>query len=227
VTVEKVEDSGRYKKVYNLRVAGYHTYFVGDEDRGFAAWAHNSYSMTASQLQAWLPTHVQVPTPVPIPSGTPGQIVSSLPQRSSGASPVQGILVVNGRAYPLAGLNSQQPGFSAVVTDDAVRRQVIGDMGVTNRNYSHLEVTAALVLRRLLVDGETITSAVLYENQKLCEYGTQGCHPRMGAMLPQGVQLQVVWPDRRGGQTIYYQTPYTGGQTPPSQGPRVNAIQVN
>jgi hypothetical protein len=29
--------------VYNLRVADFHTYFVGSEDWGFSAWAHNMY----------------------------------------------------------------------------------------------------------------------------------------------------------------------------------------
>ena len=33
----------RDAKVYNLRVADYHTYFVGDESWGFALWAHNAY----------------------------------------------------------------------------------------------------------------------------------------------------------------------------------------
>ena len=33
----------RDAKVYNLRVADYHTYFVGDASWGFALWAHNAY----------------------------------------------------------------------------------------------------------------------------------------------------------------------------------------
>jgi hypothetical protein len=44
VRVEEVFDTGCYEPVYNLRVADFHTYFVGDEDWGFAAWAHNAYS---------------------------------------------------------------------------------------------------------------------------------------------------------------------------------------
>ena len=31
--------------VYNLRVADYHTYFVGDESWGFTLWAHNACSV--------------------------------------------------------------------------------------------------------------------------------------------------------------------------------------
>jgi hypothetical protein len=41
VRVVDVEDTGEYATVYNLRVADYHTYFVGGEDWGFSVWAHN------------------------------------------------------------------------------------------------------------------------------------------------------------------------------------------
>ena len=40
--VEASGDAGRYATVYNLRVADSHTYFVGDGDRGWSVWAHNS-----------------------------------------------------------------------------------------------------------------------------------------------------------------------------------------
>jgi hypothetical protein len=42
VQVTKIEDTGRYETVYNLRVQDYHTYFVGARDWGFAVWAHNA-----------------------------------------------------------------------------------------------------------------------------------------------------------------------------------------
>jgi hypothetical protein len=44
VPVAEVYDTGEWEVVYNLRVAEYHTYFVGDETWGFAAWAHNTYA---------------------------------------------------------------------------------------------------------------------------------------------------------------------------------------
>jgi hypothetical protein len=49
VPVTKIENTGRYEKVYNLRVQDYHTYFVGGEDWGFAVWAHNAYDATSTQ----------------------------------------------------------------------------------------------------------------------------------------------------------------------------------
>ena len=36
-------NTGELEAVYNLRVADHHTYFVGDEGWGWAAWAHNLY----------------------------------------------------------------------------------------------------------------------------------------------------------------------------------------
>ena len=42
MAVEEVLDSGEYEKLYNLRVADWHTYFVGSEEWGFSVWAHNA-----------------------------------------------------------------------------------------------------------------------------------------------------------------------------------------
>lgn len=42
VSVRGVSETGRHEKVYNLRVADFHTYFVGGADWGFALWAHNA-----------------------------------------------------------------------------------------------------------------------------------------------------------------------------------------
>jgi hypothetical protein len=41
--VEGARDTGNWRRVYNLRVADHHTYFVGTEEWGFSVWAHNSY----------------------------------------------------------------------------------------------------------------------------------------------------------------------------------------
>lgn len=43
VDVEEVYETGENETVYNLRVADYHTYFVGDSrEWGFSVWAHNA-----------------------------------------------------------------------------------------------------------------------------------------------------------------------------------------
>jgi hypothetical protein len=39
--VEDLLDTGEYEPVYNVRVAEYHTYFVGEAEWGWSVWAHN------------------------------------------------------------------------------------------------------------------------------------------------------------------------------------------
>jgi hypothetical protein len=54
VPISEVFDTEQWETVYNLRVADFHTYFVGDEGWGFAAWAHNdcTYKAVKSQNEA-------------------------------------------------------------------------------------------------------------------------------------------------------------------------------
>ncbi len=42
--IGEVFDTEQWETVYNLRVADFHTYFVGEEAWGFSAWAHNQYA---------------------------------------------------------------------------------------------------------------------------------------------------------------------------------------
>jgi hypothetical protein len=53
VAVEGVEHTSVWAPVYNIRVADYHTDFVGQDDWGFSVWAHNAdYSDAASMTEA-------------------------------------------------------------------------------------------------------------------------------------------------------------------------------
>jgi intein/homing endonuclease len=45
VAVVAVRATGRWVPLYNLRIADYHTYFVGDRDWEGALWAHNSCNL--------------------------------------------------------------------------------------------------------------------------------------------------------------------------------------
>jgi hypothetical protein len=49
VTVEAIRDTGERELVYNLRVADFHTYFVGGDEWGWAAWAHNAYTLVSDR----------------------------------------------------------------------------------------------------------------------------------------------------------------------------------
>jgi hypothetical protein len=48
MSVEDLYDSGEDAPVYNLRIADYHTYFVGAYDWTFSAWAHNACDVAAA-----------------------------------------------------------------------------------------------------------------------------------------------------------------------------------
>jgi hypothetical protein len=43
VTIQSVSETHQWTTVYNLRVAEFHTYFVGTPNWGFSVWAHNAY----------------------------------------------------------------------------------------------------------------------------------------------------------------------------------------
>jgi hypothetical protein len=51
LTVTAVEETGVESKVYNFRVADYHTYFVGEQSWDLAVWAHNT-NCTADDVLA-------------------------------------------------------------------------------------------------------------------------------------------------------------------------------
>lgn len=40
--VQDILDTGEYETVYNVRIADYHTYFVGGREWNFSVWAHNT-----------------------------------------------------------------------------------------------------------------------------------------------------------------------------------------
>ncbi|MDY3557152.1 polymorphic toxin-type HINT domain-containing protein, partial [Gemmata sp. JC717] len=52
VPITEVYDTEEWEPVYNLRVADHHTYFVGDDGWGFAAWAHNACEIAGPRRKA-------------------------------------------------------------------------------------------------------------------------------------------------------------------------------
>ena len=53
--ISRVEDTGEWATVYNMRVADWHTYFVGAAEWGFSVWAHNAECVV---LGVWMTTRV-------------------------------------------------------------------------------------------------------------------------------------------------------------------------
>src|SRR5262249_35098235 len=50
--VEDVYDTGEDEAVYNMRIADYHTYFVGCLEWGFSVWAHNTCDHVVEYLKS-------------------------------------------------------------------------------------------------------------------------------------------------------------------------------
>jgi hypothetical protein len=42
IVLEGIRDTGDWETVYNLRIANFHTYFVGCDEWNFSVWAHNA-----------------------------------------------------------------------------------------------------------------------------------------------------------------------------------------
>jgi hypothetical protein len=80
VEVEEVYDTGEYATVYNLRVAEYHTYFVGCEEWGFSVWAHNQ-NCTGEEIRGLLQKLQEEDPTVRIPSG---RVLNNVAEQISG-----------------------------------------------------------------------------------------------------------------------------------------------
>lgn len=50
IAVEEVLDTEEYETVYNLRIADFHTYFVGCGEWGFSVWAHNTCEVLQERI---------------------------------------------------------------------------------------------------------------------------------------------------------------------------------
>ncbi len=59
VTVEDLLDTGECETVYNLRVAEFHTYFVGRSVWGFSVWAHNNCLVTNKSISGKSPSKLR------------------------------------------------------------------------------------------------------------------------------------------------------------------------
>jgi RHS repeat-associated protein len=119
VAVQGLDEQREVTTVYNLRVAEYHTYFVGSREWQFSVWAHNAYK-------------VQVGNP-PDPGRYTGRTKGTLSWKPDNLS--RYVPLTSGeRNAAAAGLNKALPGTSAAnyhhVESQAI--QVINEQGIIN-----------------------------------------------------------------------------------------------
>jgi hypothetical protein len=142
----------------------------------------------------------------------------------------QGILIVDGKEYYLGsgqGDRVQTPTVGGrTFTEGIVYRAMeivanargfrnptavrtaVGN-GFENKQASHVEHQAAMVLRRIeQVTGTRIKAARLLMNELPCG-GVQGCGPNLSRMLPDGTVLEV-WVGSRSDKPLQPLPPFTG-----------------
>jgi YD repeat-containing protein len=52
--IDAIHSTLQIATVYNLRVADYHTYFVGSDEWGFSVWAHNACKVDTADVEAYM-----------------------------------------------------------------------------------------------------------------------------------------------------------------------------
>ena len=135
VEVNRVEDTGEFETVYNLRVADHHTYFVASPDGSYSVWAHNQYS---PQIVQFRNTH-------DMNGEGAGSNVVAYARRIVGGvetgNPVYGVNSPNATGRNLGQFQLPEAAFTAIrdfMTTDNRRRVNIGGNQV-NLFYSQLE----------------------------------------------------------------------------------------
>jgi RHS repeat-associated protein len=132
--VEDLLDTGEWEKVYNLRVAEYHTYFVGSEEWGFSVWAHNAdcsgeLTRTGAEARRVLRESLGLPSSATNPQAAHHNIPWSLRNGPTGPiveSAARGGFNMNQRNNGLAMMHPHTAeAFDHPLYTDAVRGQLM------------------------------------------------------------------------------------------------------
>jgi hypothetical protein len=189
VVVEETYDTGVVEAVYNLRIADHHTYFVGCDEWGFAAWAHNQYLEFEQYLLRYGVDDHKIPydkfvnmvqllraKQVPAASDILKSILSSSPFSLSNASQVAG----NALTALLA------PDASAEIAD-------LKKNANWATNQSAIEQTLARLAQKALLQGASLSvrpqnnfvyaEALLYGYATEVDLELQGAESKFGVVL--------------------------------------------
>jgi intein/homing endonuclease len=94
VPIGEVFDTEEWELVYNLRVADFHTYFVGEDGWGFSAWAHNAYDFLSGLKVAELVANNLATTSHPLSAADRDTIIHQIEDEGKyGARGDQSVLV--------------------------------------------------------------------------------------------------------------------------------------
>jgi len=119
VAVEGVTDSGEVTTVYNVRVADYHTYFVGCAEWGFSVWAHNLLSCVEIDQYAAAFAKAAQENGGSVPKGVWDRIAPGKNLAEADRSAIRNHIRNNPDKYP--GVNIKPRGLDGPIGSPAVR----------------------------------------------------------------------------------------------------------
>jgi hypothetical protein len=210
VAVEESYDTGEYETVYNMRVASWHTYFVGGDQWGFSLWAHNNNrncgkDLFTGELVSHLKSKRRVSRATPIPSsGSNTTFPRPMPGMGSGVHPDLPV-IAGGKTLGIfsssgttAQLQSGANGPGAWLKQNLRNGKGSG----LNDAVTHVEGHAAGIMHQ-----HNIMDADLFINMPggPCE---AYCRWNLYKFLPPGSKLRVHFPNPDGSVGIWE---FTGG----------------
>jgi hypothetical protein len=150
-----------------------------------------------------------------LPIGNDTQMLAQLRLNLTGREPVRSILVIDGRAYRLGSDGLSDPAYTTRLASSLGAEDKVP--GFTSVTTKHAEGSIVALIRRLLLDNPSITSATVYMNLPPCGMAYSGngrvqdperCDANLEKMLPAGFTLQVVFKRAKTGNSG--SKPYSG-----------------
>jgi hypothetical protein len=164
-SVEEVFDTGLYERVYNLRVADWHTYFVGEEGSDGNVWAHNQICGTKETAAARNASYARSFTDVPSITDPANIILKAERQArgmpaagSPGDNATLAYVEVAGSSSPVFASNSDSYSYN-FPTVGTGPGQVPAGQGINVQAQTHAEIKAMIhaVQSGVSLRGKSIT----------------------------------------------------------------------
>ncbi|WP_390821152.1 polymorphic toxin-type HINT domain-containing protein [Tuwongella immobilis] len=133
LTIDAAEETADDEVVYNCRVAEWHTYFVGDDAWGWAAWAHHAYIVLPSGTR--IGTHNELNNAGIIDSHhiIQNAAVRDLPNYNRGQAPaieLAGPSTLIGSPHYLATREQDLPGGGTYAAERIVAERALAAAGI-------------------------------------------------------------------------------------------------
>jgi hypothetical protein len=166
--------TGVLEVVYNLRVGEHHTYFVGDETWGWAAWAHNQICGnkrgTESRNKTYTRSFVDVPT-ITNPANEKlklERIAREMSPARQGDDATLAYVLVGDSTTPIFASNSDSYPYNWPTVGTGTGQVPLGQ-GMNSEARKHAEVKAMVHAKQLGIDF-TGKSIIVFTDNDPCKY---------------------------------------------------------